>query len=99
MSMDMFGVRHTTILTVIPNLNSVFPARCSVTTFILSTASVRTCIGCKRKAFLPPSAMNNGREEERVQHLPPPARGPIALELLEAAQRCLFCGNKFVCIV
>ncbi|KAF8347596.1 putative zinc-finger of transcription factor IIIC complex-domain-containing protein, partial [Amanita rubescens] len=79
-------------------LNGHVWTRCSVTTFILSTASVRTCIGCKRKAFLPPSAMN-GREEERVQHLPPPARGSIALELLEAAQRCLFCGNKFVCIV
>ena len=28
-------------------------ARCSVTSFILSTAKVKTCIGCTRKAFLP----------------------------------------------
>jgi len=28
-------------------------ARCSVTSFILSTTKVKTCIGCTRKAFLP----------------------------------------------
>lgn len=28
-------------------------ARCSVTSFILSTTKVKTCIGCARKAFLP----------------------------------------------
>jgi general transcription factor 3C protein 4 len=28
-------------------------ARCSVTSFILSTTMVRTCVGCARKAFLP----------------------------------------------
>ncbi|KAF7377460.1 hypothetical protein MSAN_00167800 [Mycena sanguinolenta] len=27
--------------------------RCSITTFILSTPFVRTCVGCSRKAFLP----------------------------------------------
>ncbi|KAJ3928562.1 MAG: hypothetical protein NXY57DRAFT_1041524 [Lentinula lateritia] len=29
-------------------------SQCSITTFILSTAHVRTCIGCTQKAFLPP---------------------------------------------
>jgi len=28
-------------------------SRCSVTSFILSTTMVRTCVGCARKAFLP----------------------------------------------
>ncbi|KAL1747153.1 transcription factor IIIC subunit delta N-term-domain-containing protein, partial [Schizophyllum fasciatum] len=31
-------------------------ARCSVTTFILSTPHVRTCVGCSRKALLPVSS-------------------------------------------
>ncbi|EJD07659.1 uncharacterized protein FOMMEDRAFT_16290 [Fomitiporia mediterranea MF3/22] len=31
-------------------------ARCSITSFILSTPLVRTCSGCTRKAFLPPSS-------------------------------------------
>ncbi|KAF8625045.1 hypothetical protein AX15_005586 [Amanita polypyramis BW_CC] len=74
--------------------------RCSMTTFILSTAFVRTCIGCKRKAFLAPSAMTSVGDEEgaKVQHLPALARGWVVQELLEAVQRCLFCGNAFVCI-
>ncbi|KAI0316777.1 putative zinc-finger of transcription factor IIIC complex-domain-containing protein, partial [Amylostereum chailletii] len=29
-------------------------SRCSITSFILSTPKVRTCLGCSRKAFLPP---------------------------------------------
>jgi general transcription factor 3C protein 4 len=29
-------------------------ARCSVTSFILSTTTVQTCLGCARKAFRPP---------------------------------------------
>ncbi|KAJ3872669.1 putative zinc-finger of transcription factor IIIC complex-domain-containing protein [Lentinula edodes] len=36
-------------------------SRCSITTFILSTAHVRTCIGCTRKAFLPP--LSESRED------------------------------------
>ena len=84
-------------LIMILKFSPVCSARCSVTTFILSTAFVRTCIGCKRKAFLPPSAIST--KEERVQHLPVLAKGPIVRELLEASQLCLFCGNMFVCIV
>ncbi|KIL65131.1 hypothetical protein M378DRAFT_77284 [Amanita muscaria Koide BX008] len=75
--------------------------RCSVTTFILSTAFVRTCVGCKRKAFLAPSAMSNMNDgsEGKMDYLPIVAKGWIVGELLEAARRCLFCGNGFVCIV
>ncbi|KAM6495091.1 putative zinc-finger of transcription factor IIIC complex domain containing protein [Amanita muscaria] len=75
--------------------------RCSVTTFILSTAFVRTCVGCKRKAFLAPSAMSNMNDgsEGKLDYLPIVAKSWIVGELLEAARRCLFCGNGFVCIV
>ncbi|KAF5309828.1 hypothetical protein D9619_010322 [Psilocybe cf. subviscida] len=64
--------------------------RCSVTTFILATASPRTCVGCSRKAFLPPSAKKT---------LPPIAQGWVVEDLLEAVQRCLFCNNGFVSIL
>ncbi|KAF8884432.1 putative zinc-finger of transcription factor IIIC complex-domain-containing protein, partial [Gymnopilus junonius] len=67
-------------------------ARCSVTTFILSTPWVRTCVGCSRKAFLPPSAGND-------QDLPEIAKGWVVEELLEAVKRCLFCNNAFVSIL
>ncbi|KAF7777534.1 hypothetical protein Agabi119p4_3606 [Agaricus bisporus var. burnettii] len=70
--------------------------RCSVTTFILSTPYVRTCIGCSRKAFLPLSARTS---PEQPNWLPPLARGWVVEELLEAVQRCLFCGNTFVRIL
>ncbi|KAF7303878.1 hypothetical protein MIND_00617900 [Mycena indigotica] len=59
--------------------------RCSITTFILSSTRVRACVGCGRKAFL--SSDDNG--------LPPSARGWAITALLEAIQRCLFCGNTF----
>ena len=65
-------------------------ARCSVTTFILSTPWVRTCVGCSRKAFLPPSAH---------KELPTIAQVWIVEELLEAVHRCLFCNNGFVSIL
>ncbi|KDR79253.1 hypothetical protein GALMADRAFT_93153 [Galerina marginata CBS 339.88] len=65
-------------------------ARCSVTTFILSTPWVRTCVGCSRKAFLAPSSGKG---------LPPLAQGWVAEELLEAVNRCLFCNNGFVSIL
>lgn len=68
-------------------------ARCSITTFILSTPHVRTCIGCSRKAFLPLSAKAS---PEQPNWLPPLAGGWVVEELLEAVQRCLFCGNTFV---
>ncbi|KAF5390916.1 hypothetical protein D9757_004058 [Collybiopsis confluens] len=64
-------------------------ARCSVTTFILSTAQVRTCIGCTRKAFLPFSsrAGGGGGDEER-EFLPPAVRKSwFVEELLEANER------------
>ncbi|KAF8962108.1 transcription factor IIIC subunit delta N-term-domain-containing protein [Flammula alnicola] len=64
--------------------------RCSVTTFILSTPWVRTCVGCSRKAFLPPSAQKD---------LPAIARGWVVEELLEAVHKCLFCDNGFVSIL
>jgi len=69
--------------------------RCSVTVFILSTPWVRTCIGCSRKAFLPPSMMN----KEIGQSLPVVAQGWVVEELLEAVKNCLFCGNGFVVIL
>ncbi|PPQ73141.1 hypothetical protein CVT24_009134 [Panaeolus cyanescens] len=61
--------------------------RCSITTFILSTPSVRTCIGCSRKAFLPPSVHPT---------LPEIAQGWVVEELLEAVNRCLYCNNRFI---
>jgi len=68
-------------------------ARCSITSFILATPFVRTCIGCSRKAFLPLS------RSEVTNWLPTAARSWIVEELLEAVQRCLFCGNNFVTIL
>jgi len=64
--------------------------RCSVTTFILSSPWVRTCVACSRKAFLPPSAH---------QELPTIAQVWVVEELLEAVHRCLFCDNGFVSIL
>ncbi|KAF9244208.1 transcription factor IIIC subunit delta N-term-domain-containing protein [Melanogaster broomeanus] len=66
-------------------------ARCSVTSFILSTSMVRTCIGCSRKALLPVSQSSATDES----WLPIAARSWVVKELLEAVQRCLFCGNSF----
>ncbi|VDC03351.1 unnamed protein product [Peniophora sp. CBMAI 1063] len=88
--------------------------RCSITSFILSTPMVRTCIGCTRKAFLPPIRKRTrktgdneqmevdeapGGAEPDVSHLPPAARSWIVQELLQAATRCLFCGNSFVSLL
>ncbi|EDR10144.1 uncharacterized protein LACBIDRAFT_318182 [Laccaria bicolor S238N-H82] len=70
-------------------------ARCSITTFILSTPRVRTCVGCSRKAFLPVSAPNSPDHS----WLPPTARGWVVEELLEAVHRCLFCNNSFVSVL
>ncbi|KAA1468914.1 hypothetical protein DENSPDRAFT_834407 [Dentipellis sp. KUC8613] len=71
-------------------------SRCSITSFILSTPMVRTCIGCTRKAFLPsvPKTHDAGAD-----WLPPAARSWIVQELLQAVRRCLFCGNSFVSVV
>ncbi|OAX44098.1 hypothetical protein K503DRAFT_706991 [Rhizopogon vinicolor AM-OR11-026] len=67
-------------------------ARCTITSFILSTSKVRTCIGCSRKALLPLPASDES-------WLPLAARSWIVRDLLESVQRCLFCGNSFVEIV
>jgi len=75
--------------------NGHFWQRCSVTTFILSTPWIRTCVGCCRKAFLPPSALDG----DKGQELPTIARGWVVEELLEAVKKCLFCGNGFVGIL
>ncbi|KAF9465990.1 putative zinc-finger of transcription factor IIIC complex-domain-containing protein [Collybia nuda] len=71
-------------------------ARCTVTTFILSTPLVRTCIGCSRKAFLPPSSSGSSSNQN---WLPAAARGWVVEELLEAVHRCLFCNNSFVSVL
>lgn len=71
-------------------------ARCSITTFILSTPWVRTCIGCSRKAFLPLSMRSS---PEQPSWLPTVARGWVVEELLEAVCRCLYCNNTFVRIL
>jgi len=76
-------------------LCSSIPARCTVTSFILATTMVRTCIGCSRKAFLPLSQNPSGSPN----WLPVAARSWIVEELLEAVNRCLFCGNSFVSIL
>ncbi|KAI0294320.1 transcription factor IIIC subunit delta N-term-domain-containing protein, partial [Multifurca ochricompacta] len=66
-------------------------SRCSVTSFILSTTMVRTCLGCARKAFLP-TALS--------PHLfRATGRGWVIQELLNAARRCLFCGNNFATLI
>ncbi|KAF8066594.1 transcription factor IIIC subunit delta N-term-domain-containing protein [Lyophyllum atratum] len=70
-------------------------ARCSITTFILSTPLVRTCVGCSRKAFLPLSTPNSPTQN----WLPAAARGWVVEELLEAVHRCLFCNNSFVSVL
>jgi len=75
------------------NNAELFVARCSITTFILSTPWVRTCIGCSRKAFLPLSIRTS---LEQPSWLPIVARGWVVEELLEAVRRCLYCNNTFV---
>lgn len=69
-------------------------SRCSITSFVLATPVVRTCIGCHRKAFLPPSQMTDPR------WLPVEVRDSwLVADLLEAVRRCLYCGNTFVTLV
>ncbi|KAJ6482521.1 putative zinc-finger of transcription factor IIIC complex-domain-containing protein [Mycena sanguinolenta] len=70
--------------------------RCSITTFILSTPFVRTCVGCSRKAFLPLSRRDPATTPN---WLPEAGRGWVVEELLEAVHRCLFCGNSFVSVL
>jgi len=81
-------------------------SRCSITSFILSTQAVRTCVGCARKAFSPsnpsrlPRASSDVEQSNRsVSHLPAAAQSWVVEELLMATHRCLFCGNKFVSLI
>ncbi|KAF8074711.1 transcription factor IIIC subunit delta N-term-domain-containing protein [Lyophyllum atratum] len=67
--------------------------RCSITSFILSTGMVRRCTGCSRKALLPLSCKDSSSV---TNWLPEQAQCWLVEELLEAASRCLFCGNIFV---
>jgi len=69
--------------------------RCSVTTFVLATPWVRTCVGCCRKALLPSSAL----DKSQGQDLPIISRSWVVEELLDAVTKCLFCGNGFVSIL
>jgi len=71
-------------------------ARCSITSFILSTPMVRTCSGCSRKAFLP---ISSDIPPESRRWFPIAAQSWVMEELLEAVHRCLFCGNRFVNIL
>lgn len=67
------------------------PVRCSITSFLLVTPAVRTCIGCTRKALLPAVHLGQGAAV--------PARMSdswIVEVLLEACRCCLFCGNRFI---
>ncbi|OCH96338.1 hypothetical protein OBBRIDRAFT_787420 [Obba rivulosa] len=69
--------------------------RCSITSYVLSTPLVRTCIGCGRKAFLP-----TGQDPRYQASLPDSARRSwLVHDLLDASRRCLWCGNNFVTLV
>lgn len=72
--------------------------RCSITSVILSTPMLRTCVGCTRKALLPPTQTLNSASG-RPQMLPEASRCWVAEELLAACPRCLFCGNAFTRIL
>ncbi|KNZ77392.1 Putative transcription factor tau subunit sfc9 [Termitomyces sp. J132] len=68
--------------------------RCSITSFLLTTGTVRKCTVCNRKALLPVSFKTSPDMPPRW--LPKAARSWIVQEFLEAASRCLFCGNVFI---
>ena len=63
--------------------------RCSITTLVLATSRVRTCLGCTRKAFSPVQ-LDLGDHPSAV------AESELMAGVLQAATRCLFCGNRFV---
>ncbi|KAF9649199.1 hypothetical protein BDM02DRAFT_3095185 [Thelephora ganbajun] len=63
--------------------------RCSITTLVLTTSQVRTCLGCTRKAFSPVQSGLGG-------HPSAVAESQLMAGVLQAATRCLFCGNRFV---
>ncbi|KAI0831996.1 putative zinc-finger of transcription factor IIIC complex-domain-containing protein [Trametes gibbosa] len=72
--------------------------RCCVTSLLLATPRVRTCVGCTRKALLP--ARTAGAPAHDAGMLPNSARDSCVLrDLLDATRRCPFCGNNFVTLV
>ncbi|KZT09847.1 uncharacterized protein LAESUDRAFT_721997 [Laetiporus sulphureus 93-53] len=69
--------------------------RCSITSYILATPMVRTCVGCGRKAFLPLSQTTTGQN-----WVPAAVRDSwLAADVLDATRRCLTCGSNFVTLV
>lgn len=99
--MDTHGVRVLCYLLLLSLILTVHSARCSITTFILSTPWVRTCVGCSRKAFFPPSAHVRPDGQRDLDQIPRiiAQGGWVVEELLEAVKGCLFCGNRFVSIL
>ncbi|GBE86530.1 hypothetical protein SCP_0904090 [Sparassis crispa] len=70
-------------------------ARCCITSFILSTPMVRTCVGCGQKAFLSPSQATTNQ-----MWLPEPVRRSwLVQDLLGATRRCPLCASSFVALV
>jgi general transcription factor 3C protein 4 len=65
------------------------PVRCSITTLVLATSQVRTCLGCTRKAFSPVQSGLGGHPSAVVE-------SELVAGILRAATRCSFCGNRFV---
>ncbi|KAH8110999.1 transcription factor IIIC subunit delta N-term-domain-containing protein [Phellopilus nigrolimitatus] len=53
------------LLTAICPMGHVW-SRCSITSFVLSTPMVRTCISCTRKAFLAPSSRARVQDDDGV---------------------------------
>ncbi|KAL1750538.1 hypothetical protein FB107DRAFT_279526 [Schizophyllum commune] len=73
-------------------------ARCTTTTFLLSTPHVRTCLLCSRKALLPVSSAQAG-SAYRLDFLPRAARCWVVDELLQSVGRCIVCGGGFVSVL
>lgn len=69
--------------------------RCSITSFILATPNVRTCVGCRRKTLLPGS-LKLPSDLEDQDLLPSLARSGFVNDLLEAVHWCIYCENRFV---
>ncbi|KZV92014.1 hypothetical protein EXIGLDRAFT_749894 [Exidia glandulosa HHB12029] len=72
-------------------------ARCSVTSFILATPHVRTCAGCNRKALLAPTQLHDANTPSTASKWFPQTW--VVGAILEATDRCPFCGNCFVVLI
>ena len=66
----------------------LLPVRCSVTSAILSTSISKACLGCCRKALTSIATAEQGGVR--------PACGWFVETLLESAQCCLYCGNRYI---